>query len=983
MSQYHYYQVEGGEEAWKIVPVADIDKVPKHMYRTILSIDTPPTDNTTKEAIAAIKFAGPLYFDLDDKSSPASTAKHLVTLIDSLLKLDVQENTLEVYASGGKGFHMLVPAETFIEKVAKTGYQHLPHIYKEMAFELAVPYMDFVVYSGRKGRMFRMPNVLRPNKLYKVQVTVDEVREIAKMPNDEAEAYYKVLCSTPRDLFKPADPVRAFGLQALFDSAKKKVEGAKKKAAKQRPVDLPDDLPSFEAMLRGEGICSDAGFHPLAMQIAITAHARGMSQADLIEAAEGLIQNHAGDGNRYNTPSKRRYELMRMMDYTEDNPCYSYSAAAIRALLSHNAPDLAGVAATQEEIQEGIDNPDESDEYDHAGVMMTSSGVSIPAEGGYKKVLALNFSDVTEMVSSVTGNATVLQAKVSLPNGKTIGNRTFELDQFNSASSLNKGVMPMGQIFAGNDAQARGVYLRLVEKARKGGRRVYVLNREGVDIVTLPFHVEEEVRKGVVVFADREMVLTSKEAANYEDFRLKFVGFPDPLGIYKSDLSMAPRMQELSPKAVEELRDCLWHFTKCQTPEYLGKLIGWTTACHYRMMFHKVYDQFPLLHVNGAAGAGKTSMVKLAANLHYYRQEPKVLTPSSTNFAIKEAAAASASIPLIIDEYKPHVLNQTRHDEFKMLFRDAYNCRETARGGGNRDSSDYRSIQTVQLAAPICFVAEATETEPAVMERVILLTLVKPSQARLEEFFGHFTKAKSSRHSLGVVGAFLARTAVNSYSVEALKSEFDLIYESTRKELMLQPGEAEHLSFAERKAKAGAKERTAFNYAVLRFGLLKFKNLAVKLLESDENGTRREEILEALDDMITSATSSVEEVQHQTVPEWLRVLNTLADMANGNDWQNWSLHAGRDFAVFDNGGQPRIELNMRTCYSKYRFFCSAQNDKPLFPSEIAFTHALRHLPSCVQEQGSLDCIGGSLVFDLDDLRLQGFIDMPTKKGRGK
>ena len=982
MSHFSYFQKEGGEEGWKIAPTEVANKMTDAMFVTVLGLSPPPTEDTTKEEYAAIKYAGPMYFDLDDSASPASTARHMLTLVEALMKLDVREESMALYASGGKGFHLTIAPEIFIDKVAKAGYAALPAIYKEVAFQLAVPSMDFRVYTARKGRMFRMPNIKRPNGMYKVQITVDELRKIAGESRDAAEAAYKELCSTPRETWLVSNEPRAFGLQAKFEAAKRKVEGAVRKAAKQKPVELPDELPSFEAMLRGEGLHPDAGFHQIALQVTITAHARGMTCEELVQAAEGLVQSHSSDGARYNTPDKRRFELRRMYDYTEDNPCYAYGAGAIRALLSHSAPDLAGIKVTAEEVQDAIDNPAEGDDYGHAGVILTTSGVSIPVEGGAKQVLALNFADATEMVSSVTGNASVLQATIAEPGtGRILGSRTFELDQFNSASALNKAVMPMGQVFTGNDNQARGVYLRLVEKARNSGRRIYVVNREGVDIVSLPFHTNEAVQKGVLIFADRDNVLTSREAAGYEDFNLKFVGFPDPKGIYKSDLSLSPRMKDLDANSIETLRQTMHDFVKAQTPAYMGKLIGWMTACHYRMMFHKVYDQFPLLHVNGAAGAGKTSMVKLAANLHYYRQEPKMLTPSSTSFAIKEAAAASASIPLVIDEYKPHEMATSRHDEFKLLFRDAYNCREVTRGGGTRDSSDYRAIQSVQLAAPICFIAEAAESEPAVMERVVLLTLVKASSIRNEEFFTHYMKAKENKHTLGIIGAFLARNAVNAYTVETLKKEFDEIYTATRKELMLQPGE-EGLSFKERQQKTNAKERTVFNYAVLRFGLIKFASIAEKILESDPDKERRAEIMSALDEMYTSATSSVNDLQSQTMPEWLKVLNALADMANSNPYNQWALNEGKDYLVYQDGETPTLELNVRSCYAKYRFYCAAKTEKALFSSDLAFTHALKNLPANLNAaRGNIICPGGSQSFNLDDLRLLGFIDMPEKGGR--
>lgn len=979
MSNFYFYQKVGGDEDWKVVPVGDVQHLPTHMYRTILSLDTPPTDSTDKAAYAAMKYSGPLYFDLDDASSPASTAKHLLKLVSLLVAKDVNEDCMEVFASGGKGFHLFIRQEIFIEKPAK-GYALLPSIYKEMAYEMAVDSMDFVVYSARRGRMIRVANVLRPNGMYKVQLTMDEVRRIAAMEKDEAEAFYKTLCETPRTLFEVKSAPRAFGLQALFESCKKKVEGASRKAAKMKPVELPDELPSFDAMLRGQGIRPDAGFHPIALQVAVTAHARNMSCQELVDAAEGLINEHQGDGSRYNTPDKRRRELIRMWDYTEDNPCYGYAAGAIRSLLSHQAPDLAGIQTSAQEVQEEIDNPSEEDtsEFDHAGVILTEGGLSSPTEGGVKKILALGFHDTTEMLSASSGKTTVIQTRIKQNNGRDLGVHTLELDMFNSASALNKAVMPFGQVFTGTDQHARGLYLRLTEKARKGGRRVYVVNREGVDVIKMPFHSEEIVRKGVTVFADRKEVLTPQSTDSISDFSLRFVGYPNPLGIYQSDLSQAPTLQQLTPEEREATRNMLWNLLRCQTPAYLGKLIGWTTSCHYRMMFHSEYSQFPLLHIAGAAGAGKTTMMKLVANLHYLEQEPKMLTPTTTSFAIKEAVSASSSIPLIIDEYKPHKMSHLRHDDFKLMFRDAYNCREISRGGGNRESSDFRVLHTSQLAAPICFIAEVSESEPAVMERVVLLTLVKPPASRSEQFFKYLDAARKDRHLLGVLGAFMARSIVNTYDNEALRKDFDPILDETRKDLTMQPGD-ENLPYEERKAKSSVKERTVYNYAVLRFGLTKFSALVNWLIKNDENKERKEEIQSILNEMYKVSTSSVAELQAQTIPEWMTVFNTLTLMAGADVHTTYYLKEGRHYDIVDAGSDAVLQISARECYTKYRIFCAATNDKPLFPSEQAFIHAISHIPCRVQNMGGGLGTGSSIyAFDLNDMRMQGFEDMPTK-----
>lgn len=1315
--QYYYYQKEGGTEVWKPIPETKLDTIEGSMFRTILSVDVPVSDDATKEQLASIKYKGPLYFDLDDAASPASTAQHAVALVKKLEDHGVFPSMLEIYASGGKGFHILVPEECFLTKPPKQGLPNLPAIFKEMAFQLAVPSMDYRVYTARKGRMFRCHNVLRPNGMYKVHLSVAELEAVAELDKEEAEAHYKTLCAAPRKtLDVPSDaPDLATGLLALFDQCKAKVSKVAAKTKKRKPTKLPENLPSFEAMLKGEGVKGDVGFHPIAMQIAITAHAKGMSREALLEAAEGLCNNHESDGHRYNTPAKRREELGRMWDYTEDNPCYEYSSAAISSLLTHSAPDLKGLDVTDEEVQAGIDNPDEGvvveDEYEHAGVVMTKRGAFMLTEHGPKQLTAMSFENASELVSTENNQVSVVQADVLIAGNK-VGTKVFELDTFNSVSNLNKMTMRYGQSFSGNDVQARGMYMRLVEKARKAKNRMYAVNREGLDVVSIPFHEDPELQQPFMIWADAEGV-TPEPKIKEKNVIFKFVGFPDDRGQFQSDLSTSPSLAALikDEDQKKQMLEFCHNLLECQKPAYLGRLLGWMVACHYRMLFHKLYAKFPLLHVNGSAGQGKclgfdtpvlmadgtvkvvqnvkvgdkllsplggvntvmslargreklylvkqnkadnyvvnashilslkhtarksftfadgtrisskdepglvhvtaetyyksgasksifygwkpaqvefeggeplqldpycfgawlgdgisaqamlgkpfcgmvqrwldyateldcavtkggedncptwavvskssenrnhlkdklraegvlsnkhiphkyktasiqerlellaglidsdgtvnnsgfrfdsvseqlandvafvarsvglratvskdtyyskmvngehtmyhvyitgdvtkiptmdkepsqrvakdnalitgiqledigegdyygftldgdrlfmlgdftathnTEMVKFLATLHYHQQEPKMLTPTSTLFAVQYAAAGSASIPLILDEFKPSEMNIQAYDRFKLMMRDAYNCRSVERGGGTRENSDYRAVHTTQLSAPICFIAEAAESESALMERVVLLTLIKPAGIQLTKYKDRFDAAVSSKHFLSSIGQYLAAGIVRKYSLEMLNEEFSPLLARARKRLML-TGEEENLSAEDMARRAGAKDRTVFNYAVAEFGLSKFQNLLTSIF-GDEFSKVFAEMREGLYD-------SVDELQAQTLPEWLKVFNCFADMSRSDEMATYYLAEGKDYAFVNYDGRSCIELYARACYFKYRAYCSTARSKPLFPSEAAFVHALSGLTALVAKGAhvDLDCPGGSHVFDLDLLRSAGFL----------
>ena len=510
--------------------------------------------------------------------------------------------------------------------------------------------------------------------------------------------------------------------------------------------------------------------------------------------------------------------------------------------------------------------------------------------------------------------------------------------------------------------------MRVIEKARKGGNSMYVISKEGLSVVKIAFHEEDEAKKGFLVWADGKRVIV-EPGMEEKGIALKFVGFPEKAGQFQTDLSAAPSLvgwlKEGDNK--DNMRKFLENLLNCQSPAYLGKLLGWMMACHYRALFHEAHTQFPMLHINGAAGAGKTQMTRLIANLHYYNAEPKMLTPTSTIFAVTQAVSSSSSIPLILDEFKPGEMLPAVYDKFKLMLRDAYNSRTVEKGGGTRENSDYRSVHRTQLSAPICFIAEAAESESALMERVVLLTLVKPPVIRAQAYFAKFSAAVSNKEMLGILGHYCSAQIVKRMSVKKLEEEFLPIYNETRKELMLQDGEQESLTAEELTKKSGAKERTVYNYAVCKYGLYK--------LESLIRGIYGEKFAPVFQEMQDTMCSTVADIQDQTLPEWLKVLNTFADMSKVDPMLPYHLVEGKDFVFVDYGGKNCIELYIRACYFKYRAYSAASRTKPLFPSESAFVHALNNLPALVSKGVSmaLETPGGSHILDLDELRSSGFM----------
>lgn len=982
---YRYYQIEGGEEAWKPVPETHVSRVVAEkspMFVTVLSTDKLVSRETSREDKLQIRYLGPMYFDFDSADIDLAI-KDLQSLCGRLLAMGLPMEHYKVYATGSKGFHVEIPMECFTPKVERRGYLYLPMVYKAVALKLAEDTMDFRVYSIGMGRMWRQPGVLRPNGKYKVRIdpslldhlTADMVVELTS----KSEQYVS-----------DVSPDMNVDLAVMFDQAMQDVtermKGSSKKKRQIPTETFSRAMPSMELLMEGKGVRPGAGFNQLAMQIAIYAREAGIPTDKLIEKCQGLFDTHQSNGNRYNTPAKRAEELRRMCDVVADDPCFEYVPAATRMLLSHPAPDLDGVPVDREEIEEDVKqadagggswNEDEAqggetpvDEYSDVarGVELTKYGIYAETEFGKRRISSIGLKDPRILRSMATNKIACIEADVTV-NGKVAGHETIEIDTFHTAAGFNKFASRYGHAFQGTEAHARAAYMRTIEKGKRLGADVYVHEREGLALVNIPHHDNEALREPFLVWADGKQVVTEPRVRD-TGVSISFQGHPDPKGVYRCDLMDAPNLVEWIGDGLNKahLKETLTNLFRCQKPDMLGSMLGWLTACYYKPLFQKAYNQFPLLHINGLAGSGKSQMSSTMAHFFYYNQEPKTVSPTSTVFALSQFASGTDSVPMIVDEYKPHEMAPGVHDRLKLMFRDAYNARDVQRGGGNRDNDNYRALTTTTLCAPVMFIAEAIEEETALMERVVLVTMSSPPPAIKNRFASRFMAFQAGAKNLAILGKYIAsRLVLTGVTAEQVKAEFDPMYQAARQKLMMNEGDLNAgLSMEELQGKQQARERPVFNFTVAAFGLRKFRELI-------ESICGEEEFKADFDDFEANCYLRLRDLTYTTMPEYMKVLNTLVDLSYEQGDIAHAVRHGFEYGFGNLGTRDTLELSARAAYSRYRQYCRIQGSKPLYTSDHAFAHSLRGVASLLQvgEGQRIQAPGGVFVFDVEELTRSG------------
>lgn len=908
MSKYFYYQVKGGEEAWKL-GLAELRETiienERPRYSTILDLDLSINEDTTKAEMDAIKYRGDMYFDFDSDDIEdviVRVNKFIKKLEDIKMNLD----NVSFYATGKKGFHATIPQECFMSKPPAKGIQSLPAIYKEIAFQLYVDTMDIRVYSARKGRMFRTVNVERENGKFKVQVTPEEIR-------DMTEDIYLALTSEPRPLLIADKPKLNAELATMYAEAEQKVIAAfKRRGDSKRDIEALAKFkgqfpPTLLKIMNGEGVADAAGFNKVAMQLGITANGLNKNVDEYIKLCAGLIENHISDGTRYNTPKKREAELRRMFEYTQDNVCYTFSAGAVKNLLKpgEQAADLSGYTEAQGEISGGADA--ETDESLYGGVTLTSKGIFKTTEDGITQLCDLGFTGAAQLLDIHSGATSGFEADVTFRNEKK-GRKYMSLDVFSSKSKFQSLVHPLSGIYSGSDNQVTSILGRLRDMAIKSGDVVYVVHKEGLDLI----------KYGTPEGPKMEMIWTAVDNVYSLDKRVKYI-YQSSLNrqaMFDSDLYNAPDVSKVAKQGTESEKqtivDVIEALLNLNEPYVVGNLLGWMTSCFHRQIYNEFYHQFPLCQVIGQAGSGKSSSAHALLHLFYYMNPPKLTSATgSTKFMIESYMQSSATIPCVLDEYKPKQMSIAKRGELLTVFREAYNQNSFGKGGGSNGAmaADWRDAQQYSYSAPLMFIGEAMEAESAVLERSVTVTLKKSGLAGRDK---NIQKIRDNRHVLSSIGKCIVDSAFN-LDLPTFKVGFETVLDELRAE-----------------AYSNQNDRVLFNVAVVLQGLTVFRQVA-DMLAGD---SRFDEKFKQLYEVVRDTSNHVGTV---VMSEAAKVMNSLSYMSRSEmPDSDMGLLINEDYFISDRF----VDLNMRNVYVKYKTWCMRRGSEPLYDSEDAFIHGI-------------------------------------------
>jgi len=731
----------GGQ--WKCRPESDYEDILQEAYHVnVLAVDVADTPGTSTADYSEAKYRGDYVIDIDRKN-PDKTGNIAGSILDahavaSWLSKFVNLEWVQIYASGGKGFHLVVPWALAWGSLKTKA--NLRAIYKALTErvceETGAQGIDTGLWAEKKGHLIRVPNKLRPDGKYKVPLTREEFWSIT--PELYAE-YVKA----PRRVDVP-EGSQSVGLKALMDQAEREAGRPKKVVESlERPAvldalpagTLPPCMEHAIADERPEGV----SFNSLAVQVAVFANARP-------EVADNLIARfaEAQESSSLGQPEGRRENVTQLRASVKG---YRFSCAATLKALENKSvcADCPVHKAAQEKPK--------------TGQVVEKDGMYYRVDGK-GEALPFPLTDFTIEISSVLSDdtykgeshhdftglmANLMKAGETVYRNMVLSPESFlNIHQFRATLARARAA----NIFAG---EADLPHLRAFLMSKLGvveavnlSETIGIKNLEQISPATgEPIKTMTWVEPGWSV---NKFGLTGQ--ATYAGQEVEHVA----------------KMENRRPAAAEDkdIEEVLLDLLGMNVPHIMGRAIGWTASCNIRE--HRIDGDrdYPFLCLFGPAGVGKNKtaqIVSALAGADYFSKDPFDVA-NNTPWPRLHSCIQSTTVPRIWDECAPSKMPQKTWMEVRGLLRNLYQHTSVSKGGigdkGKIRSKHGLKTTSYDLTSPVIALSTIPLTnDPELESRVVLVDMTArklSSDAEMDRYGQAFeriwTHQKRSKEAL-------------------------------------------------------------------------------------------------------------------------------------------------------------------------------------------------------------------------------------------
>ncbi|MGD2065579.1 MAG: hypothetical protein PVI43_00230 [Candidatus Bathyarchaeota archaeon] len=676
------------------------DKIP---MVSALSIKEPIDDEQDKHGKS---YKGPFYVDIDVEGDPKTSIKSAIQFADKLQEYGVTD--YEVYLSGKKGFHFIIPMAVF---ASARPVKSLPLIYREMALEMFVEGLDLSVYNEARPRLIRAPNVRRKdNGKYKVQITVDELYGMT-------EENYQKLSESPRPLHPVKSGTLSLAFQTLYESCK--ITMQKKQKARENMEFVPDEelkktvgpdgkLPTCINLLIEQGDTKEkSNFNQASIQFATYMVKAGVK--DWKKHAKDMARNVKS--STYNTEMARYHELVKMVNYVAASPNYGFSKAMLFSVMEpcRDCAICNGTIEDSEIVPE--DYEQESDLFEMPHGYFVGLGKQKRQITTFTLEIKSKFIDIPEDDSY--GETRVGANALIKVNGHRRELVTILEDAWNSTRGFKQVIQGKGNYaFYGNEVDLQKIQHLLFSNEDDMTEITYVHS--------IGIHRHKVGGRTQLVYVEPGFSVSSTKQKNTHQV---WGSIPAPPNVKETEY----------PAASEDLKILIDNMLECNDPEVTSTLIGWMALCHIKMQLTMRDNQFPLLNLWGNSSSGKSALSSVFARLHavdYMLEHSPLSLQGTTPWAAAQYCTTSETVPRLLEEFNRGEIQGWKYDGFTGMLKAAWNAQSFGRGsvektmaGGQRVSGAH--VEEAKICAPICVMSEQAPERPALRSRMIQLNIKK------------------------------------------------------------------------------------------------------------------------------------------------------------------------------------------------------------------------------------------------------------------
>ena len=938
----HYQTTHSKQEKWKACDESRANEVAldEATHMAMLCTNVVPEEGAD---YSQAKYFGDMVIDIDHgdtgDNDPDRTVealnKSIVSanlIVDALATKIHSTDQLKIYVTGKKGFHIHIPWQLI--HTTKTPSHDLPTQYKYIAQRLEIETgatgIDYSLYAKQKGHLVRIPNKQRPEGTYKVQISASDL----KIMTVET---YRQFASHPRPALQSPKLTLGIGLVGLLQAAKNLP--AKPAQSSGISDEMLEGLGTEKhpecviRMMHGSHQKSDVNFNALAIQMSVYIRAASVpaSEKDI------LLTTFAAHNtsSTYRTPEARvRHVELEAGPYVQSLP---FSCQAMRGSV-----DMIG-GCTGCPVQAKISG----DLKELTRITEDDQGISYVSLDGVPRRLTsfnLDLEDVfsppehqgrmTNMwfggMCAISQNG-VHQATIPISTSVFVGAKEFHAE----FGRYRDGFIDLTD----KDVKLIERYLLGKVKGKQGMRTTASIG----------------VRAFKYIPDDSDQAVDAMMWVE-DGWSLSSQGLTGGVKLQKPIDSALKHEYRAAPRTADKaMADTLLRLLGSSEPTTVGLLLGWVCAAQLKEHIIDRVQEFPLLHLVGTAGAGKTSLAKVFATMG--SADYRTITPPTVSgmspAALRELSYQSTTVPRILDECSKGKMATQKWNVVREMLKSCYQRSSIAIGGISNKKQIYEShsvkVFSEQASSPIIYMSTTETDEAELWERSIEVKLNKNSH-HVGNYKKNFVSIKNHPKQWAILGAW-SKVLMR----QSLATKPDDAYERYEHFLEMMP---EHFD-----------DRIQNSFAWIFFGL---DFLRTTLTTIGYTG----EVLAELDNIQKKTWEWLEEKQVEIHRKKSRtevdnffekLIQTAARIdVNGNP----GLRKGVHYIRIKNA----LYLNSESVISEYRMTCRLLGQNPEFSSAEQIRSAIDGQNYFLGEEkipGLSGFLQSWLKFDIDILEERG------------